>query len=135
MAVFGLWVINKAGGLVYNRDFGEGLAKLTSNEYLVLAGTLHGIHAITSRLSPTSSSSGAQVIEGESFKMTIFLTATGTKFVLLTSLSNMSADVILHKTYEIYSDTVMKNPFHTPEMPIRTEGFDSRIAALMAAFA
>lgn len=55
----------------------DGLAQLTSNEYLVLAGTLHGIHAITSRLSPMGSSSGAQVIEGESFKMTILLTATG----------------------------------------------------------
>ena len=55
----------------------DGLPHLTSNEYLVLAGTLHGIHAITSRLSPTGSSSGAQVIEGETFKMTIFLTPTG----------------------------------------------------------
>jgi hypothetical protein len=57
--------------------FSDGLAQLTSNEYLVLAGTLHGIHAITSRLSPIGFSSGAQVIEGESFRMTIFLTATG----------------------------------------------------------
>lgn len=57
--------------------FLEGLPRLTSNEYLVLAGTLHGIHAITSRLSPTGPSSGAQVIEGETFKMTIMLTATG----------------------------------------------------------
>lgn len=55
----------------------DGLAQLTSNEYLVLAGTLHGIHAITSRLSPTGPSSGAQVIEAETFKMTILLTATG----------------------------------------------------------
>lgn len=55
----------------------EGLAPLTQNEYLVMAGTLHGIHAITSRLSPAGNSSGAQVIEGESFKMTIHLTATG----------------------------------------------------------
>ena len=55
----------------------EGLAQLTSNEQLVLAGTLHGIHAITSRLSPNGSSSGANVIEGESFKMTIHLTLTG----------------------------------------------------------
>jgi hypothetical protein len=55
----------------------DGLAQLTSNEYLVLAGTLHGIHAITSRLSPVGPSSGAQVIEGETFKMTILLTATG----------------------------------------------------------
>ena len=55
----------------------DGLASLTSNEYLVLAGTLHGIHAITSRLSPMGPSSGVQVIEGESFKMNILLTATG----------------------------------------------------------
>jgi hypothetical protein len=70
-------VINKAGGLVYQRNFADGLAQLTSNEYLVLAGTLHGIHAITSRLSPVGSSSGAHVIEGETFKITIFLTTTG----------------------------------------------------------
>ncbi|KAJ6490582.1 transport protein particle complex subunit [Mycena vitilis] len=132
MAIFGLWVINKAGGLVYQRNFAEGLAQLTSNEYLVLAGTLHGIHAITSRLSPIGgSSSGAQVIEGESFKMTILLTATGTKFVLLTSLAELSPDTVLQKVYEIYSDAVMKNPFHTPEMPIRSEGFDTRIATLI----
>jgi len=131
MAIFGLWVINKAGGLVYQRNFAEGLAQLTSNEYLVLAGTLHGIHAITSRLSPMGSSSGAQVIEGESFKMTILLTATGTKFVLLTSLAEPSAETVLQKVYEAYSDAVMKNPFHTPEMPIRSEGFDLRIATVI----
>ncbi|KAK7687092.1 hypothetical protein QCA50_009593 [Cerrena zonata] len=130
MAIFGLWVINKAGGLVYERSFGDGLPRLTSNEYLVLAGTLHGIHAITSRLSPTGSSSGAQVIEGETFKMTILLTATGTKFVLLTSLAESTADAVLQKVYEAYGDAVMKNPFHTPEMPIRSEGFDRRITSL-----
>ncbi|RDB21130.1 Transport protein particle subunit trs23 [Hypsizygus marmoreus] len=149
MAIFGLWVINKAGGLVYQRNFAgpdsslsgfvsdfnppliDGLAQLTSNEYLVLAGTLHGIHAITSRLSPMGSSSGAQIIEGEAFKITILLTATGTKFVLLTSLTDTSSDSILQKVYEAYSDAVMKNPFHTPEMPIRSEGFDTRITALI----
>lgn len=56
----------------------DGLAQLTSNEYLVLAGTLHGIHAITARLSPSGPSSGATVIEAENFKMHILLTATGT---------------------------------------------------------
>ncbi|KAJ7766865.1 transport protein particle complex subunit [Mycena metata] len=131
MAIFGLWVINKAGGLVYQRNFADGLAQLTSNEYLVLAGTLHGIHAITSRLSPMGSSSGAQVIEGESFKMTILLTATATKFVLLTSLAELNPENTLQKVYEIYSDAVMKNPFHTPEMPIRSEGFDTRITTLI----
>ncbi|PCH37884.1 Sybindin-like protein [Wolfiporia cocos MD-104 SS10] len=132
MAIWGLWVINKAGGLVYQRNFGgDGLPRLTANEYLTLAGTLHGIHAITSRLSPTGPSSGAQVISGETFKLTILLTATGTKFVLITSLVEPTADSVLQKVYEAYADTVMKNPFHIPEMPIQSEGFDTRIAALL----
>ncbi|KAG8930151.1 hypothetical protein FRC01_003204 [Tulasnella sp. 417] len=154
MAIYGLWVINKAGGLVYQKNFPaaakpDGLAVLTSNEYLVLAGTLHGIHAITARLSPTGSSSGAEVIEGETFKMTIKLTPTGksldlssplltglrvytlgTKFVLLTSLIETSAELMLGKVYEAYADSVMKNPFQAPEMPIRSEGFDTKINSL-----
>lgn len=55
----------------------EGLAASTSNEALVLAGTLHGIHAITSRISPVLGSSGVNQIEAETFKMTIKLTQTG----------------------------------------------------------
>ena len=57
---------------------------------------------------------------------------TGTKFVLLTSLVEPTSDTVLQKVYEIYADAVMKNPFHTPEMPIRTEGFDSRITAIIS---
>jgi hypothetical protein len=56
---------------------------------------------------------------------------SATKFVLLTSLAEPNADNVLQKVYEIYSDAVMKNPFHTPEMPIRSEGFDTRITALI----
>ena len=40
--IFSIYIINKAGGLVYNKDYSEGLNKLSSNEYLVLAGTFHG---------------------------------------------------------------------------------------------
>ncbi|OAA53778.1 sybindin-like family protein [Niveomyces insectorum RCEF 264] len=51
--VFALIVINKAGGLVYNRSFHEGsLNKLSTNDYLIVAGTFHGVHAITTRLNP-----------------------------------------------------------------------------------
>ncbi|KLO19205.1 TRAPP complex subunit Trs23 [Schizopora paradoxa] len=131
MVVFGLWVINKAGGLVYQRSFADGLSQLTANENLVLAGTLHGIHAITSRLGPTGSSSGAQVIEAETFKITILHTLTSTKFVLFTSLHDVNAEPLLQKVYEVYADAGMKNPFHAPEMPIRSEKFDTRIQALL----
>lgn len=51
--------------------------------------------------------------------------------MLLTSTAEATAEVILQKAYEIYADAVMKNPFHTSEMPIRNEGFDTKIAALI----
>ena len=41
--VFALIIINKAGGLIYNKTFHEGgLHKISTNDYLVLAGTFHG---------------------------------------------------------------------------------------------
>ncbi|RYP46709.1 hypothetical protein DL768_007142 [Monosporascus sp. mg162] len=58
--VLALIIINKAGGLIYNRNFGEGLNKLDTNDYLVLAGTFHGVHAITARLDPLRGRLAAQ---------------------------------------------------------------------------
>ena len=40
--VYSLIIINKAGGLVYNRDFNSALNKVSVNDLLVLAGTFHG---------------------------------------------------------------------------------------------
>ena len=41
--VFALIIINKAGGLIYNKTFHEaGLQKIGTNDLLVLAGTFHG---------------------------------------------------------------------------------------------
>lgn len=110
MSVYSLWIINKAGGLVYNKTLNRsssiiplpallvhcpafrltnlplsshhtspaGLPQLSQNEALVMAGTLHGIHAITGKLSPVDGrGEGVEVIEGEGVKMIVFLTGTG----------------------------------------------------------
>jgi hypothetical protein len=74
-----LWIINKAGGLIYQSDHFTGTQKLTSNEALILAGTLHGIHAITARLNPVpnTTNTGLETLEADNFKLTLLLTATG----------------------------------------------------------
>lgn len=57
MVVFALLIINKSGGLIYNRTFHSGLTTtLSGNDYLVLAGTFHGVHAISRSLNPLASS-------------------------------------------------------------------------------
>jgi len=49
--VFALFIISKSGGLIYNREFHTGMSKLTSNDYLMLAGSFHGymVHNIGPR--------------------------------------------------------------------------------------
>lgn len=42
-----------------------------------------------------------------------------------------SIDLIMKKIYEIYSDYCVKNPFHTPEMPIRADLFDTQLLKLV----
>ncbi|KAI1807661.1 Sybindin-like protein [Daldinia bambusicola] len=152
LGVLALIVINKAGGLIYNRTFGDGLNQLNTNDYLVLAGTFHGVHAITARLNPLKGlmnahhqqqaaltaggvpipsrpdpPSGLEVMETENFRLQCFNTLTGTKFLLFTDTMQTNVDVTIRKIYDLYSDYVMKNPFYQLEMPIRCETFDRKL--------
>ncbi|KEY68478.1 hypothetical protein S7711_01250, partial [Stachybotrys chartarum IBT 7711] len=143
--VFALIIINKAGGLVYNKTFHDtGLNKISTNDYLVLAGTFHGIHAIAARLNPVKAppsrptsegsmpsrpepSTGLEVLETENFRMQCFNTMTGTKFLLFTDTTQTNVDVTLRRIYDLYADYVMKNPFYSLEMPIRCDIFDRKL--------
>ncbi|KAF3919548.1 hypothetical protein ABW20_dc0102163 [Dactylellina cionopaga] len=129
--VYAVLILNKAGGLIYQRDFNPGLQKLSANDYLILAGTFHGVHAITSQISPTNetASSGIEVLESENFVMRCFQTLTGTKFLIFAEPRQPNLDVVVRRVYELYADYVMKNPFYQIEMPIRSEGFDRHLAA------
>ncbi|KAI8813377.1 Sybindin-like protein [Cladochytrium replicatum] len=131
MTIYSVFIINKAGGLIYNKEFAEGLAKLSTNEYLVLAGTFHGVHAITSRISPVPNSTGIEMLQADTFKLHCFQTATGTKFLLAADPNHQNVDAALRRVYEVYADYVMKNPFYTPEMPIRAELFDMGLQRLI----
>jgi hypothetical protein len=118
------------------------LQKLNSNDLLILAGTFHGVHAITRNLVPPAAvpqptppaypglknfparSTGLEVLETSHFRMSCFQTTTGIKFLLLTEPAQANVDMIIKKCYELYADFVMKNPFYTLEMPIRCQKFD-----------
>ncbi|KAI1244104.1 hypothetical protein MGN70_013973 [Eutypa lata] len=150
--VLALIIINKAGGLIFNRNFGDGLNKLDTNDYLVLAGTFHGVHAITARLNPVKRSqllaqqqaaaaadgassvpsrpepaTGLEVMETENFRLQCFNTMTGTKFLLFTDTMQANVDVVMRRVYDLYADYVMKNPFYQLEMPVRCDAFERRL--------
>ena len=79
-----LWIINKAGGLIYQADYfvpaaaAAGAPPLSANEALILAGTLHGIHAITARINPTRArGEGLECLRGDGFELHVRSTLTG----------------------------------------------------------
>lgn len=135
-----LWIINKAGGLIFQSEHfsypaqAAGGAPLSSNDYLVLAGTLHGIHAITTRIAPTPGalSDGLEVLEADNLLLHVKMTQTGTKLVLLTHATHPDPARVLRDAYARYVEHVMKNPFYVAEMPIRIEAFDRAMHALLA---
>lgn len=64
-------------------------------------------------------------------KLTCFQTATGLKIILLTSPRQPQLDFLLKRIHEIYADYAMKNPFQTPEMPVRSEKFEAAVGKLV----
>lgn len=171
--VFALLIISKAGSLIYHRTFPTstpgtaagnlagtsqqaqqtvgtlglpGTSTLTTNDYLVLAGTFHGVHAITRSLTPklpvtssatvsstgknwtypdpTSPPTGIESLESSFFRLTVFQTLSGTKFLLFTDPSMPNTETLMKGVYERYADYVCKNPFWQMEMPIRIEAWD-----------
>ena len=157
-----LLIINRAGGLIYNRTFQPGLATLNTNDYLMLAGTFHGVHAITRSLTPAAilasapslappaasgasatggalvpapkpQPSGLQVLESALFTLTCFQTVSGTKFLLFAEPGQAGVEAVVARVYELWADYVMKNPFYSLENPVRCEAFERHLGAYLRA--
>jgi hypothetical protein len=94
-----------------------------------MAGTLHGVYAMSAEISPVPGSSGFSVIETGKYAIHCFQTLTGTKFLIVTDARQFHADVVVQRIYQLYADYVMKNPFYQLDMPIRCELFDRNLSA------
>lgn len=71
-----LYIVNKAGGLIYNRDLSPGVPKLGGNDYLRLASTFHSLHAISKQLAPVPSG-GITQVDAPGFSLHCYETPTG----------------------------------------------------------
>eukprot|EP01135_Chromosphaera_perkinsii_P000036 Nk52_evm15s16 gene=Nk52_evmTU15s16 len=124
MTIYTVYVLNKAGGLIYHQEFPVGTRRLPSNEHIFLASMFHGLHAITAKVALTDHSSGIEVMETESFKLSCLQTLTSIKFIVISDNQHQNVGKLLNEIYQLYSDYVLKNPFYSLEMPIRCELFD-----------
>ncbi|CEG49549.1 trafficking protein particle complex subunit partial [Plasmopara halstedii] len=128
-----LYIINKAGGLVYQQDLSPAAPKLSSNDHLRLASTFHSMHAIAALAAPTHSG-GIDSLETSTFRLHCLQTPTGIKFFITAALGTADLDVALQTVYELYVDYVLKNPFYELEMPIRCSLFNNGLKTFVDKF-
>ncbi|XP_041613194.1 trafficking protein particle complex subunit 4-like isoform X4 [Vulpes lagopus] len=112
MAIFSVYVVNKAGGLIHWLDSyaPRAEAEKTSSHPLDLLLKLHDERVLAAFGQHDS-----------------IWTLTGIKFAVLANPRQAGIDSLLQKIYEIYSDFALKNPFYSLEMPIRCELFDQNL--------
>ncbi|XP_029373250.1 trafficking protein particle complex subunit 4 isoform X4 [Echeneis naucrates] len=159
MVIFSVYVVNKAGGLIYQYDnyvpraeaektFSHPLdlvLKHHDEKVVVSFGQRDGIrvgHAVLSIngvdvMGKNTADgkdildSGIEMLETDVFKLHCFQTLTGIKFIVLADPRQSGIDALLRKIYEIYSDFALKNPFYSLEMPIRCELFDQNLKSAL----
>ncbi|KXZ42297.1 hypothetical protein GPECTOR_165g157 [Gonium pectorale] len=128
MSIYSLYVINKSGGLIYNRP---GMLNDRRRSG-------HSLHAIASQLSPVPGCTGIELLEADTFNLHCFQaragsggTLTGTKFLLVVDPHASFIPTLLQRIYELYSDYVLKNPFYETEQVIKCELFDENVELLI----
>jgi hypothetical protein len=144
-----LYIINRSGGLIYNRNLSTAAPNISVNETLRLGSTFHGLHAIATQIAPIISL-GIEKLETDTFKLQCFQSLTGVKFFVTALPGTPDVDNFLQETYVLYADYVLKvsclarlpdrryftlqNPFYEMEMPIRCELFNRHMEKLIAKF-
>uniref|UniRef100_A0A7N5ZPE7 Trafficking protein particle complex subunit n=1 Tax=Anabas testudineus TaxID=64144 RepID=A0A7N5ZPE7_ANATE len=100
MVIFSVYVVNKAGGLIYQYD-----------NYVPRA-----------EVEKTFSYPLDVVLKHHDEKVVVSFGQRdgirGIKFIVLADPRQSGIDALLRKIYEIYSDFALKNPFYSLEMPI-----------------
>lgn len=107
MAFFTFYIVNKAGGLIFNKDLSP-VAKLPTNDYLTNASKFHALHAIAKQLAPVLSG-GITSIDAPTFSLYCLETLTGLK-LFLTARPKMesTAQAFLGRAYEAYAEYALK---------------------------
>lgn len=125
------FIVNKSGLLIYERNFVGGV-QLSSNDMIRFSSTLHSMHAISNQISPTGvPKSGIKCLYAKHFKLYLYQTRIGTKFVLIAAPGNQDLEILCKKVYQTYSDYVLKNPFYETDQQIKIEGFDIAIERIL----
>jgi hypothetical protein len=139
MGVYSLFVINKAGGLVFRGEYDPSAPRLENNQYLQQASIFHALYSCAQQLSPKGAAGGATGIKTmtmNQYFLQCFVTMTGVKFVATASkdVAPNALEELLKEVYRLYVDYVLKNPKYVLDNVIQCEKFTLHTERAIAAF-
>eukprot|EP00475_Leptophrys_vorax_P043944 TRINITY_DN8626_c0_g2_i1.p2 TRINITY_DN8626_c0_g2~~TRINITY_DN8626_c0_g2_i1.p2 ORF type:complete len:152 (+),score=36.96 TRINITY_DN8626_c0_g2_i1:42-497(+) len=140
MGIYFLYVINKAGGLVFQQQFEQSQGRLENNEALRMASTFHALFSMSQQICPVTlpkpqtagvapTPGGIKVLSIGEYNLHCFITLTGVKFLVSASKDVLPADVEggLKEIYRLYVDYVLKNPSYVLDNVIQCEKFSNNL--------
>ena len=102
-----LFIINRSGGLIYNRNVSNSAPALSTNDWLRMGSTFHSLHAIVGQVAPIKSD-GINKLDTDTFTLLCLQTLSGVKFVVTAAPGTPDLEAFLKTLYELYSDYVLK---------------------------
>ncbi|KAL5253461.1 hypothetical protein ACHWQZ_G013301 [Mnemiopsis leidyi] len=129
--IYNLYIFNPVGQCLYYGEWERTRETDMSQdeEFKLVYGMLYSLKSFVSRISPATSDS-FQSYQTNNYKLSMYETPSGCKFVINTSVewSSQAINEILHALYkEVYVEFAVKNPLLSLQDSIDSELFKSKI--------
>ncbi|CAI4229265.1 unnamed protein product [Auanema sp. JU1783] len=129
MTLFNFYLFNKEGVCVFykewKREKQSGMPK--SEEFKLMFGMLLSLKSFSERLTPRDGNHTVKFYRTSTYKMNFLETTTGLKMVLNSDPGANGMPELMRQIYEIFVDTVMKNPLVDTTKVLTSELFSSRL--------
>lgn len=104
MGLQSLFVVNKAGSLIFYRRLSDAAPKLSQNDYLHLASTFHGMQLLVQELSPERSTFGYGIVTlvTSTYTLQAFRAASGVQFFVTADVNTENLGQFLVSLFNVF---------------------------------
>ncbi|KAH7727882.1 trafficking protein particle complex subunit 1 [Aphelenchoides avenae] len=133
MTIYNFYLFNKFGPCVYykewSRDKQAGMSR--DEEFKLVYGMLLSLRSFSGKLSTKDGQQLVRNFRTSAYKMNYMETATGLKMVLNTDPDAAGIPELLRTVYQIFVETVLKNPLCDTTREVDSSMFQTKVDELI----